>query len=632
MTAVDVDPFAINRWEFETEHTVWVPTFAKDALGQFPCHIQGVRGSGKTALLRIADYYTRRSRRMKIANPSSVTPFCLGVYVNFLDEFTSFINTEEDSDLYYDYTYIYCLAKVFELIDDASRDGLLHYNANTERAISRNLSDEFGILDREQSAETFTACASYLRRYCRLLRENAISSTTPATGTSRRISGYALFNSTCRLLTQNEVLHHAGNDYFIKICVDDAHLLEPAAQRKLNAILARSQFPIFWNIAFVEGQFDPYDVDNKAKYVTAHDRRVIDLNYRDNYSVFQEVCENIFELRVSTMGEDVIKPKLGDKIRRTTIPILFEAMLSRSNKYSVSETIRPFFDRLRQVLKNDDRTLSYKAFVCANLFNSLDEFDHFLAARSEREVDNYLRQKQTAALVVGAKVMKLPVFYCGLNAMFYLADGCLRDFLALCSALVKRQNSKSVGSFWSKDMLDLDLQTGAFFDYASAFAGGLHNPRQPYARQLSGMVQGLGHLTYLLQTDDLRQAFLLPDRGVFRVEFDPGQKSFLDEDITLKAQTRALIREGVYTGSLRLEGEKSIQSPYVDIRLSGLLAPVFQTAPRRPYRRVTITYLDLSALCNSLSIEDSKKTAELIYARALSTTANAVEFSDERLI
>ncbi|WP_147324544.1 hypothetical protein [Shinella sp. WSJ-2] len=618
------NPFSVRRWEFETDHVVWVPAKAKKVLGQSPCHIQGVRGSGKTALLRLSDYYTRKSSRMHVFNPSNTVDRCLGVYVNFLDEFTEYFDLYDQSEYYYNYTILYCYAKVFDLLDDANRDGVLTIKLATETEIVKKITLRFDIKpSKYETIDSFVSLASFLRRHCRKLRDAALSGSSETPEIILMISGIEFADWVCSKLRETDVLTSDGANYFIKISVDDAHLASPDSQKRINNILYRSQAPIFWNIAYVEGQFDPFAIDNRMKYVTAHDREFVDLNYRDEPREFSFICEKIFEIRVTKELASVATEQPSDGpvdlksyIGRLSFEEMFERMLAKSKKRSVLDSLNEYKEAIAGAMDRPNKVKSYQAFLASCIFPSISELRNFLDQRTSEQIDNYFRQKGAAALAVGARRLELSVPYEGFNTLMYLADGCLRDFLSLCSELFEldQERPPAKRAFFHGDHLPTELQTRAFTSYAKKYSAGLHDPRQPYSRELSKLIRGLGHLTYLLQTEDYRIASLLPDRGIFRIDFEPSQRSlFLEEDRAYERLVREILKEAVYTGAARIEDGSIGISTTIDLRLAGVLSPELQLAPRKPFRISSISYLQLRDLISPQSGMEAEDWSYRVY-------------------
>lgn len=618
----DQNPFVVRRWEFESDHVVWVPGTAARILGQNPCHIQGVRGSGKTALLRLADYYTRRSSNMRILNSTDSINRCLGVYINFIDEFTEHFEDETQSQRYYNYTILYCLGKALDLIDDASRDGILTFDRSAEAETVNRIVKRFEIkADRFEFIRSFTSLASFLRRHCRLLRTMALLGEDPVGSNYNDIDGFEFMDELCSQLRQRSMLSSQSGHHFIKICIDDAHLAGKITQSRLNNILYRSQAPIFWNIAFVEGQFDPFDVDNRMELITSHDRALVDLNYREMNSEFEEICSRVFQIRAekflsatpersASAGGSELRKYIG----RTRFDSVFERFFSRSKKEQIAEQVNSF--QLPLKVRLGEKAKLYQAFLASCIFKSTEEFELFLSNKKDAQIDNYFRQKISAALVVGARRLDLSVPYEGINALLYFSDGCLRDFLLFCAELFELDQEREARSrvFFKGELISTEMQTTAFRRCAEGFSSGLHDPRQPFARQMPKLVEGLGRLMYLLQSEDYRTAALLPDRGLFRIDFEADQAQlFSDLDPEAALLIRKVLNQAVYAGALRLEEGNLDKSSTVVVRIAGILIPSLMVAPRKPLREVPISWMSIQQLLALPSSNETYTWAEHVF-------------------
>lgn len=618
----DQNPFVVRRWEFENDHVVWVPGTAARILGQNPCHIQGVRGSGKTALLRLADYYTRRSSNMRILNSNDAINRCLGVYINFIDEFTEHFENETQPQRYYNYTILYCLGKTLDLIDDAARDGILTFERSSEVEIVSRLVKRFEIkADRFEFVKSFTSLASFLRRHCRQLRTMALLGEYPAGYDQNDIDGFEFMDELCSQLRQRCILSSPSGHHFIKICIDDAHLAGKATQSRLNNILYRSQAPIFWNIAFVEGQFDPFDVDNRMELITSHDRALVDLNYREMNSEFEEICSRVFQIRAEKYLSATPNQKgaaggseLRKYIGRTRFDSVFDRFFARTRKEQIVEQVKIF--QLSLTARLGENAKLYQAFLASCIFKSVEEFEIFLGRKKDSQIDNYFRQKISAALVVGARRLDLSVPYEGINALLYFSDGCLRDFLLFCAELFEldQERNSRTKVFFSAELISTEMQSTAFRRCAEGFSNGLHDPRQPYARQMPKLIEGLGRLMYLLQSEDYRSAALLPDRGLFRVDFETEQaRLFSDLDPESALLIRKVLKQAVYAGALRLEEGNLDKGSTVVVRIAGILIPSLMVAPRKPLREVTISWISIQQLLALPSSNETHAWAEHIF-------------------
>ena len=660
------NPFAAHRWETETVHRIWIPPDAATAATAKACFISGLRGTGKTVLLNCLDPLAPQRDNYHFLNRDALPQTCIGVYINILSEFTHYfhvlgvLNTPDApaDDAWRDpihalslqtYLIFHSLSRVFEVIDDCRRIDLLSYDSKTESAFVATFEaiwNQHFVDDPETpSPRTLLDCARSMARLCKKVRINSLRLYADRViALIEGVQPIAFYHAICDAMLQHRLLVGCAGEYTVKICLDDVHRFLHADQRLLNSIIAVNKAPIGWNLSFVTGRYDATSTQDAAAPLTAHDVAGIDLDYQDDQPGFRRLCVHMYNMRImpDLTSEDALSDVNAASRRvlgRPNSSVLFQLIMGTTNdrfrerllghlEYVAAQLSDRGIGRLGE---NPMRYLP-QAYVFDGLFaGDRRQFELFLEKRSTKQIDNYFRQKNVAALVCAANELRRGVPYAGLNVLVSLADGCVRDFLRILSVLYdtsrlgpkKKRGSPrppSPDAFRpdATGHMPIEVQSESFVDASHQYLDQFAVAPDRLGRTLTAAVHGVGILVRLLQTSDKMTALSLPERGA--IEFSFGEPTlFADQTARIDLVRRALSM-GQYIGVVRIIAGTVLPSngvPQTDpitFRLHRLTAPAFNVSGRGPLRKVRVPLNAILEFAEDRVI-DPQDWAEKVYAQ-----------------
>lgn len=659
------NPFAAHRWETETVHRIWIPPDAATAATAKACFISGLRGTGKTVLLNCLDPLAPQRDNYHFLNKEALPQTCIGVYINILSEFTHYfhvlgvLNTPDKpaSDAWCDpthalslqtYLIFHGLSRVFEVIDDSRRIDLLSYDTAAESAFVatfHTIWTQHFLDDTEtEIPTTLLDCARTMARLCKKVRINSLRLYADrVTALIEGVQPIAFYHAICEAMLRHRLLIGAAGEYTVKICLDDVHRFLHADQRLLNSIIAVNKAPIGWNLSFVTGRYDATSTQDAAAPLTAHDVASIDLDYQDDQPGFRRLCIQMYNMRISPdqpIGDEPSDVNAASRrvLGRPNSSVLFQLIMGTTNDR--------FRDRLlghlqyvasqladRGVGRHGENPIRYlpQAYVFDSLFaGDRRQFELFLAKRSTKQIDNYFRQKNVAALVCAANELGRGVPYAGLNVLVSLADGCVRDFLRILSVLydtARLGSKKRRGTVRPRPdafrpdataQIPIEVQSESFVDASHQYLDQFAVAPDRLGRTLTAVVHGVGNLVRLLQTRDKTTALSLPERGA--IEFSFGEPTLFADQAARIGLVRQALSTGQYIGVIRIIAGTVLPSngvPQTDpitFRLHRLTAPAFNVSGRGPLRKVRVPLNVILEFAEDRVI-DPQIWAEKVYAQ-----------------
>lgn len=641
------NPFAVNRWETESIHRIWIPPDVSIAAELKACFISGLRGTGKTVFLNCLDILAPDRSNYRFLNRRALPKSCIGVYINILSEFTHYfyllgaINADKDRDenfssivhplAFQTYLIFHAIGRSFSVVDDCRRHDRLDYTTSQESAFVSGFKQiwQRHFLDGTASEivpTTLLDCATAMNRVCMAIRVNSMRLYADRVRSLiEAVQPIAFYHEVCALLLEHNLLMAAQRQFHIKICLDDAHRVAAADQRLINAILAVNSAPIGWNVSFITGRYDANSTLDQTAPLTDHDVNRIDLNYQDDYKGFKRLCSKMYNMRVLDGRDDGFSAANGEKeywqiLGRPSAAVLFGHLLGKTDRDSFRAKINDNLQYVAEKLQehgvgtvgaaqrnhSDARRYLPQTYMFNVLFNgNRREFEHFLQQRSPKQLDNYFRQKNVAALICAANEIGADVPYAGLNMLVSLADGCVRDFLQILSILyndaassahgrsqARRQSRTSVFEPDSQGMLSIDEQSPSFIEASRRYVDHVAPTTDRTGRVLLNLVLAVGALQKLLQSRDRFKALAMPERGL--IEFNFNETTLYADQNARELILRQAMSAGQYIGVIRIL--KGIVSPIPELRsvepitfrLHHLTAPAFNVSARGPIHAVVV--------------------------------------------
>ncbi|WP_119305185.1 ORC-CDC6 family AAA ATPase [Dongia deserti] len=231
-----------------------------------------------------------------------------------------------------------------------------------------------------------------------------------------------------------------------------------------------------------------------------------------------------------------------------------------------------------------------------------------------RRLAAYLRRKQRSALIAMCHKFRVrSVPYAGLNVVFGLSDGCIRDYLEIMGEIydVYSAPTNKLRSFYRRrSPLGIDLQRQAVVRAANSKFAGIKNSGDTYFAELSKLVDSLGALTALLHRD-----VRTTERGVFVVDLANLRKSGVSPTQDTRSLVVEVLSRGEADGLLRGEAvnvgpdDGSIQQ--IRFRLHRRFAPKYGFSFRGPYEPAFLPPDMVAEICSAPTVTDPKLWAAM---------------------
>jgi hypothetical protein len=404
-----------------------------------------------------------------------------------------------------------------------------------------------------------------------------------------------------------------------------------------------SKSPISWVISSVGEADEASETFLDAQPLTDADRLVRSLNDRNDKD-FLELCQSVISLRIYFALPVELRPDqsrdlreifdLEERLGDVSVNTLIQQILRRSKSPSarlVQDGAAELHRAIGRAGRSSPRRYApdatppfYEAYLLMHWQGAEDAFKtditsadvKRIAPFSSRVLDDSfnarLRRKQLGSLLHLAqslRMRKMPLF--GGNIIVSLADSSIRDFLEIMAEVFDRYEAGTQSATAVKNTLErfavsrtqlaLTYQSDAIYAASQDYYNGVANHAESDADTMSRLVNGLGNLTSLLQSNPADpRVFATPERGVFVMEFETS-----DDRAEEEAQfVSSLIQQGLLAGYLRIEkvpkamrSEADVNARLIAFRLHRRFAPYFTFSYRGAYAPVRISQADIATLC-----------------------------------
>lgn len=654
MTKVTGNPFATQRWEHDALHIICVPASMEEIADSKNVYLPGIRGSGKTTILNALDLRVRNSKEVLIKNKENMPNELIGSCISLLHQFTkrfkvlSSISSEVHEDVFTLYFHLISLSEILDTIVFARSEGILRYPINSEREMVSEIFEEFPSLESYKKGNeiTFLELSSAFRKICMKLRiDVGRTNIDPIIDLTGEISPPILYEVFCKKIVAKGILAVSDEkQYFLAICVDNAHFLSKDHQKFLNTVVQSSRSPICYKISFVKGLFNDSDTVDPSLALTTHDRKTISLDYSRDRKIFRTICKEVLIARLSQVTIDnpamkgrrntlrsynqIMEMLFGPSDYNSVFDYLIKSTTMRRRKrmHEFVESYESWFSSLCEELEERQPERRVPPYYQAYIFNQLFKSD---AARADRafkgqefdQIDNYFRQKAAAALTHYCAETRKDVPMLGEVSIGTVSDGCIRDFLLIQHHIFRTtEKSKRVRSFnlYNPRTVPAKHQADAIRQASEDYFMGRLDVNQRGGFHASRIVKALGRLIFLLQTKG-ENALRSNERGI--ICFDVGEKSLFDEEQGRHIDLVRAINKGQDAGAIRVLEPSYISydqerwSGVVKLRLHRLLASKFGFSPRGPLREVHVSLDEMLDLVGSYGDVDENAWAERVFSR-----------------
>ena len=677
------NPFRPTRWEHHRDGRplLWFTNAARELAAPKSVFIYGSRGSGKTSLLKSIcweDLAENDSLRLQ----RHIDDFeHIGIYIRFPDHisqsldynewYAQFPNAANPALAYYRFfslaVELVCAERTLEAFHALRVKEMVTYAPGQELQIVEDFCDEYEALRNFTSRppRTFLELARLLRNIVPRMSEACTNGTAVALmdRLPPREPNQLLTYLSERLISAVRVKGKGEpRQTSLKFCLDDCEVLSALQRRSLNTLVRLSKSPISWVISSVGEANEASETFLDAQPLTDADRLVRSLNDRNDRD-FLELCQSVISLRIYFALPVELRPDqsrdlreifdLEERLGDVSVNSLIQQILRRS-KSPAARLVETGAAELHRAIgragRSSPRRYSsaavapfYEAYLLMHWQGAEDSFKtditpadvRRLAAFSGQVLDDsfnaWLRRKQLGSLLHLAqslRMRKMPLF--GGNIIVSLADSSIRDFLEIMAEVYDRYGAGTQSATAEKNTLErfassrtqiaLAYQSDAIYAASQDYYNGVANHAESDADTMSRLINGLGNLTSLLQSNPADpRVFATPERGVFVIEFDT-----IDARAEEEAQfVSSIIQQGLLAGYLRIEkvpkamrSQADVNARLIAFRLHRRFAPHFTFSYRGAYAPVRISQADISTLCRRVDEQSpfawAKSTAGVV--------------------
>lgn len=698
-----MNPFQPNRWEKQSPASalIWFSPQAAELTKPTSYYVSGTRGSGKTTLLRSIywkDLQTNNSLKLQ----KSLTDFeQIGIYLRFPDFAASTGSDEfiartfaasaapewEYADYFSMIVEAQCVSKALSACHELRLVKHVAISAASEQSIVETISERYPELFSPfaLASPTFKAAALALDRYAAALnqslhraRASLVSRDLPA----REVGAFLHF--ACNQISENAKMSGPKGEQAVafRFCLDDCEVLSAAQQKTVNTLVRVAKHPILWVVSYVGSLVNNTSTLIASQPLTNADRRNV---YLDPTGVefdrkeFETLCQSVVDFRLyyalsegarkrhrqsTPAGLFPLRGRLGD----VRVNDIFDRIVSRLLKRRHAKTfaeLSSFSEAAKQLAGAAEPRSGksptpryYEAYIFAHWLGREDAFsndpDYGERVRlgaatvfNDTTLEPWLRKKQWGALLHFLSKFsprpRIPVS--GTNMILSLADGCIRDFLDMLSAIYDEvaagtslDGQAQLETFaFGKDTIGHQYQTQALYRASEQFFGGIATQIDE-PRAVTALIDGLSNLTSLLQFNwrDIR-TIRTPERGLFVIDFRQLRSSSAPED-KLKAEfvsdvlalselagviKSLAFRQKSPSAPLLASGGNQTIPAFRVLRVHRRLSLEFKFSARGAYEFVRIPAAEIADLCFAGSVVSPKNWAQTLYVNSFERRADA---------
>jgi hypothetical protein len=533
----------------------------------------GSRGTGKTTLLKTL-HWEERLRNPQLGEALGGLPFAdhiIGLYEKLPEtQFLAFQRASrshppeifaEVFSLYLDLLWGQLLC---EAIAQLGARGVVDYDLGEERVkVSEFIEDRPALTKSGRFDMTLLGLRRALHQSQLLLESLTERGASP----DHILSGFGRGIGTFgRALAKTVVTNLIGGAWHVRVCFDEAEILDPNQIRTLNSIVRLSEQPLSYLVSLIRAPDDLTATFLGNLSLQEADRRLLIRDRLDDTD-FRFFAQGISEVRARYAGENS-PVRLTDILGELDLDKLAAWSLGKSDKESV---VRFLEEAQGNVID------AYYQRRQGSMAPPASEPKRRRTAGAKR------RKSTVSAYLQMHAEFGLRPRYASSDVVLHVSDGCIRDFLWQMDELCNVAGGLS--QFLSSRGLDFERQD-------AAITAASQNKAERFEREIvvspdrsRRFVSNLARLTYTLQSGNHAQV-----RGL-----DAEAGLFVIAMSRLENELSEMIRDATQAGFIAVQSSNEHRWT---IRVHGSLAPSNSLSWRGGYRHITLQAEEIRQLAN----------------------------------
>lgn len=507
------NPFMYGRLEHEHGTLLYMPDDICDWVSRKPQLFEGVRGSGKSAILRsltwevawgVSDIRikTTESKKVKevIDNPSHIgvlwrvetmdlkawndwkniygcdqAQLCLGTYVDF----------------YYLDLFLKALCEIQKLTD-----GLLS-DSNAEKFLVQDLLQK-----------------CFIPKFCPRLAEPSFRFLRSAVAEThsgirwlmfRGEPGYKILE-TYSTTGPGEVIQAFGeafvkhypdlSDWTLMPLMDDCNQLKVWQVVVINTAVARASKPIAYKLTSLKGLYPSRETLSSVRTIVEHDIETIHVpSISPKDKAFQKLAEGICRAKIEQEYDASIAKRFD--LKRILGSFDIQALLEDKLKASEQEQAYDLLAKTRDRSKGQRRISITDAWLLQKEVRKLvpkEYIDPHVAKLFERRIaSKYFKKWKYAAAIAMCKELGLDFPYSGWKVVLHLSSGSIRELIRIMSMIWKVARLE-IDNFLEQSPIKVNIQTRAIKMSAEEMYQGIAKKQFFHHTTLRDICDRLGEL------------------------------------------------------------------------------------------------------------------------------------------
>ena len=671
-------PFQYQRWESDEEHIIWLPPEFNEWEGKRCVYITGLRGTGKTTLLKGLEWkqkLTNDSLKDKLnGNPFekryvgvylSMPDFIAKDFINFpprIDDISDIQWNEEKARVYSLYIEYQILQLFIEAIQGLRGENILKFLPKQEVEVVKKI-----ILERpeikiflpddinEIYLNSLKLCFKQMHESIRLYANERMplpKKMFPVLQMGKMLE--EIVGIIIDFLYKSESTNDNSENikikrWTLKACIDQFESLDSYQQKAINTMVARQETgDVSFAIASLYGKIDINSTYIPQHPLTDADRKHYNLEkIYQSRAKFHELITSVTELRFQkfTCNKDIsidLKYLLGEWDINS---ILYLALKNSENKEAMELIKRAkknigidFFDFKRKNLpfhqfedvSIDEEILDgmlpeeqknnveipplYQTYLVEKLKLKLPH-EESETYEIKSQKSAEIRKKMVAAMLCLCKEYGIKVPYAGYYMVTSMSDQCIRDFLRQMHEIYIAENT--LPEKFIKQPVNIKKQIEAIRIASETRYTGISHYTPYYVSEVQNLVDSLGQITSKIQSAYKDPSSLKTiERGKFVVDL-----SKITSEIN-KDQLKKILNIAEDSHYIKIYEDES-DDKIIKFRLHRLFAPKFGFSYRGAYSNVSmqknIFENDLLNLCTNKDERERKKIINNIISNVVKT-------------
>jgi hypothetical protein len=621
-------PFQSQKWEYETEHIIWLPPNISELESKKNIYISGIRGSGKTTLLRSLEWDQRINNKSIKDQLKNIHPFIkkyIGIYLytpfNICEGFDDWIpknkplkskDLEKLRSLYFSIFIEYeILQLAINAIEGLYAKDILNYTFEDEIKIVKKIIDKRNEVKNYFSNVSndillgdiksyFQSQHEKIRRFANFNFPVPDSEEFPSLQKGELIS--QLVPIILELCTKNKIEDSDSPKLWsLKICIDEAQSYSKYQQKVLNTFIIVTQKSecISFVIASLEGMMDIHSSYIPRHYLGDADRTHYRLSeFIETSTTFNDFVTNVTNLRIKYLLNSDVSINIKKILGYWNINYLLDIQLKKSKNEKVINFIKKakkLFIHINKLQNNIGKSESFSVWPYYETY--LIEKLSLKIPTNEKELrqfySGHFRKKEIGAALCLCREFNQTFLYAGYDMVMNMSDGCIRHFFKQMHSIYLLVNKKP--DVFIKSTIPIEIQNKALIKASNQLFDDIDKHSEGLPDELIKLVNSLGSIIRDVQTNfrDL-STLKTPERGKIKIDLSKMEskddKEELLEILAISQDNLFIIKESKI--ELKDETKKVI------FRLVNLFGPKFQFSYRKPLYELPIDGNILIKICN----------------------------------